>query len=172
LTAVLDVDVVTGTLVLAPGGGFVYTPALNFAGVVTFTYHAYDGLVDSNIATAVISVTSVNDPPSISDIPDQVTGVGEVVGPVEFTVHDAEGVEGLLLEAATSDPGVVALGDILFGGSGVTRTITLTPTSNVEGGTALITVTVSDGSDSDDDVFAVIVEPYGVYLPLVLKKYP
>src|SRR5579859_258867 len=57
LTAVLANGVATGTLALAPTGAFTYSPPLGFAGVVTFTYKANDGLADSNPATATITVT-------------------------------------------------------------------------------------------------------------------
>lgn len=42
-----------------------YTPVANFNGTTTFTYKANDGKVDSNIATATINVTAVNDAPVI-----------------------------------------------------------------------------------------------------------
>jgi len=41
---VLVHNVPTGTLLLSSDGGVVYTPALNYNGVVTFTYQATDGL--------------------------------------------------------------------------------------------------------------------------------
>jgi len=42
-----------------------YTPVANFNGLTTFTYKANDGKVDSNIATATITVAAVNDAPVI-----------------------------------------------------------------------------------------------------------
>jgi uncharacterized repeat protein (TIGR01451 family) len=56
LTAMLAGDVLTGTLSFNLGGGFVYTPALNYDGAVTFTYRATDGLELSNLALVTISV--------------------------------------------------------------------------------------------------------------------
>jgi lysophospholipase L1-like esterase len=56
LTAVVVTPPSSGTLVLAPNGGFTYTPATGFTGVVTFTYRANDGSLDSNVATATVNV--------------------------------------------------------------------------------------------------------------------
>src|SRR5690606_1080387 len=52
-----------GELTLQPDGSFQFVPAANFAGVVTFTYRAFDELVHSSPATVTISVANVNDGP-------------------------------------------------------------------------------------------------------------
>jgi VCBS repeat-containing protein len=57
LTAWLDSGPAHGTLNLNADGSFTYTPATGFIGVDTFTYHANDGLDDSNIATVQIMVS-------------------------------------------------------------------------------------------------------------------
>jgi hypothetical protein len=44
-------------------GSFVYTPDPDFHGTDSFTYVAHDGLADSNVATVMITVNPVNDPP-------------------------------------------------------------------------------------------------------------
>jgi hypothetical protein len=56
LTAVLDTDVMSGTLALNADGSFDYTPDAGFVGEDGFTYHANDGLDDSNVATVTITV--------------------------------------------------------------------------------------------------------------------
>ncbi|SFO78012.1 VCBS repeat-containing protein, partial [Chitinophaga sp. YR627] len=65
LTASLLAQPSSGTVVLNANGGFVYTPAPNFNGTVTFTYLACDngtpGLCDTG--TVTITVTPVNDAP-------------------------------------------------------------------------------------------------------------
>ena len=63
LTAVLDVGPANGTLTLNTNGTFTYTPAANFNGSDTFTYHANDGAANSNIVTVTITVSPVNDAP-------------------------------------------------------------------------------------------------------------
>ena len=52
-----------GTLALAPGGGFTYTPAPNYFGPDSFTYRLNDGEAVSNVATVSLLVTPVNDDP-------------------------------------------------------------------------------------------------------------
>jgi uncharacterized repeat protein (TIGR01451 family) len=56
LTAVLDTDVLTGTLDIHADGSFVYTPPQDYTGVVTFTYHVTDGYVDSNTVQVTITI--------------------------------------------------------------------------------------------------------------------
>ncbi|MEZ5465268.1 MAG: Ig-like domain-containing protein [Lysobacteraceae bacterium] len=63
LTAVLDTDVSNGTLTLNADGSFSYTPNADFNGGDSFSYHANDGIADSNIATVTITVDPVNDAP-------------------------------------------------------------------------------------------------------------
>jgi VCBS repeat-containing protein len=52
-----------GTVTVQANGSFVFTPAANFNGQASFTFKANDGNLDSNVATAVITVTPVNDAP-------------------------------------------------------------------------------------------------------------
>ncbi len=61
LTASLLSGPATGTLSLLPGGGFVYTPSVNFNGLVTFTYRASDGADFSAATLVTIDVTPVDD---------------------------------------------------------------------------------------------------------------
>jgi uncharacterized repeat protein (TIGR01451 family) len=81
LVAVPDSGPSDGSLTLNSDGSFLYSPHLDFHGTDSFTYHANDGLADSNIATVSITVTAVNDPP-VSDPNGPYAGtVGE---PVQF----------------------------------------------------------------------------------------
>jgi len=57
LTAILDAGPTNGTLnEFDSDGSFEYKPNASFVGLDTFTYHANDGLADSNIATVTIEV--------------------------------------------------------------------------------------------------------------------
>jgi len=57
-----------GTVKLGPGAGqFTYTPDPDYSGSDSFTYKANDGSLDSNVATAMITINSVNDPPEAVD---------------------------------------------------------------------------------------------------------
>ncbi|MCP4538621.1 MAG: tandem-95 repeat protein, partial [Chloroflexi bacterium] len=48
-------------------GGFVYRPEADFCGEDSFTYHANDESLDSNVATVTITVNCLNDPPVAAD---------------------------------------------------------------------------------------------------------
>jgi VCBS repeat-containing protein len=52
-----------GSLTLNSDGSFTYTPAAGFSGIDSFTFLAFDGIADSNVATVSILVSPVNLPP-------------------------------------------------------------------------------------------------------------
>src|SRR5947207_9298247 len=73
--------------------------------------------------------------------------------PVPFVIGDAETpATSLVLSKSSSNPTLVPINNIVFGGSGANRTVTATPANN-QSGTATITVTVSDGIVSTSKSF-------------------
>ena len=52
-----------GVVVLDADGSFTYTPDANFNGSDSFTYTAFDGIGNSNVATVNLTVSAVNDAP-------------------------------------------------------------------------------------------------------------
>ena len=99
----------------------------------------------------------VNTPPTISAIANQLMAEDAVLGPVAFTVGDAETSAGnLVLSASSSNVGLVPANNIVLGGSGASRTVSLTPAAN-QNGSANITITVSDGLASTNRTFTVSV---------------
>ncbi len=56
MTAVLDADVSHGSLTLDADGSFLYAPTNGYSGADSFTYHANDGTLDSNVVTVSIGV--------------------------------------------------------------------------------------------------------------------
>jgi VCBS repeat-containing protein len=67
LTAIVDTQPSSGTLILNSDGSFTYSPDLNFNSADSFTYLANDGLANSNPGTVTITVNSVNDQPAAAD---------------------------------------------------------------------------------------------------------
>jgi VCBS repeat-containing protein len=65
LTAAVVSGPAHGTLTLNADGSFTYTPAANFNGTDSFTYKAIDGDGAYGVAVATITVTPVNDPPTV-----------------------------------------------------------------------------------------------------------
>jgi subtilisin-like proprotein convertase family protein len=86
--------------------------------------------------------------PGIVAPPAQTTAEDQTLGPIAFMVNDAlTAPEALIVTAASSNPAVVALGGLALGGSGATRTLTITPVANAFG-TTTITLQVSDGTST------------------------
>ncbi len=157
LTATLVASPASGALTLNPNGSFVYTPVANFNGAVSFTYRANDGTVDSNVATVSITVNAVNDAPTISDIANLSVDANTNTGALAFVIGDVDGLTGVTVSGASSNPTLVPAANIVFGGTGTNRTVTVTPAAN-QSGTATITVTVTDaGGLTASDTFALTV---------------
>ncbi|MBX7210688.1 MAG: dienelactone hydrolase family protein [Verrucomicrobiaceae bacterium] len=100
---------------------------------------------------------SVNFRPEISWIADQRTTPGVAVSNVAFTVSDVEtAAASLAVTAASSNTTLLPVANIALGGSGGSRTVTLTPVSG-QSGTATVTLTVNDGSKTSATAFTLTV---------------
>jgi len=60
LAAVLESGTSNGVLALAPNGGFSYTPNNGYSGTDTFTYHADDGMEQSESTTVSLKVIGID----------------------------------------------------------------------------------------------------------------
>jgi hypothetical protein len=119
----------TATITVAQAPG----PGSNTTGSGTFDY------------TPASFTVTVNAPPTISDIPDQITDEDTPTGDIPFTVGDTETpASDLTVSGSSSNTRLVPNANIVFGGSGANRTVKATPAAN-RSGTATITVSVSDG---------------------------
>ena len=63
LTAILVTGPAQWNTYIECNGTFTYTLAANYNGSDSFTYHANDGMVNSNIATVTITINAINDVP-------------------------------------------------------------------------------------------------------------
>jgi VCBS repeat-containing protein len=152
LTAVLGSGPSHGSLTLNPNGSFTYTPAANYNGEDSFTYRASDGSLTSSPATVTITVTAVNDKPTVTVAAGGSCGTDDRSGTVNLTVGDVESAAGALtLSATSSNPTLVPKNNVVFGGSGATRTVTVSAVSG-RTGTAAVTVTVGDDGKATDTV--------------------
>jgi large repetitive protein len=132
------------------------TPAANQFGTATITVTVSDGTVTTS-DTFVLTVTAVNDAPTITDIADTSIAEDGATSSLAFTIGDVETAAGSLTVAATSsDPTLIPNTNLVFGGSGAARTLTVTPAAN-QFGTATLTVTVSDGTATTSDTFVLTV---------------
>jgi VCBS repeat-containing protein len=144
LTAVKKTDPANGTVTLNANGSFTYTPAANYNGPDAFTYRASDGSLTSNPATVSLTVTPVNDPPTVTVAAGGTCGTDDYSGTINLSVGDVDSATTTLTLSASSDnKTLVPNGNLALGGSGATRTLKVTSVAG-RSGTATVTVTVSD----------------------------
>lgn len=107
----------------------------------------------------VLTGTGVNSAPIITTIPAQTIGEDSATEALAFVIGDAESpMAALSVEVASSNPALIPVGRIALGGSGAERSLTLTPMPD-QSGTAVITVTLSDGEHQTDSSFLLTVTP-------------
>jgi VCBS repeat-containing protein len=139
LTAALVSNAKNGTVTLAPGGGFTYTPKPNFTGPDSFTYNVFDGTATSNTATVFVHVAAVNDAP-IGVADSYVTPKGTKLTVSAFGVlkNDTDVDNPTLSAKLVSGP---SHGTLTFVGNGA---FTYTPNPSFSG-IDTFTYTASDG---------------------------
>jgi hypothetical protein len=130
--------VITGT---AGNRTIQVTPPVEQTGLTTITVTATGG-GDPTVVAFGLNVIASNTPPAITPITNQTTTMGVPVGPLSFTVTDAEG-EPLDVEASSSNLTLVPQGGIALTGGESNRTITVSPAPG-QAGVATITLTVTD----------------------------
>jgi hypothetical protein len=102
-------------------------------------------------------VSNANTAPTIAALADQSIPLNGATAALSCAIGDAEtAAADLTLTAESSNPALVPVAGIVFGGSGANRTLTATPTAN-RLGSATITVTVSDGMLSSSTAFVLTV---------------
>jgi hypothetical protein len=166
----LSLSGVSSDTTLVPNGNIVFgglgknrtmtvTPATGLTGSAQITVTVSDGsLTAQSSFTLNVLPVGVNRPPTISGIADQDAYVGQSTSAISFTINDPDsGPNGLILSAVSSDTTIVPNANIVFGGSGQNRTLTVTPAAAQTGSTE-ITITVSDGSLTAQSSFAVNVQ--------------
>ncbi|MCG8652795.1 MAG: DVUA0089 family protein, partial [Pirellulales bacterium] len=149
LTVVGFTAPLSGTLagnVVAADGSFTYTPTPGFHGGDSFTYTVSDG-IHTVIETVTLTVTPSTTPQLA--LPADLTieeDAGDQV--IHFTVSDPDTpLDQLTTSYVSSNPALIAVPSGSVAGTGATRTLTVTPAAN-QFGTAVITITVDDGSES------------------------
>lgn len=116
-----------------------YSPNANFNGSDSFTYKAYDGLVDSvTTQTITINIAAINDAPTLTA--NQTITTNEDT-PVTFDLNAGTDIEGATLTyVKLTDPASGTLSCV----GGVSRSCTYTPSLNFNGSTAF-TYKTNDG---------------------------
>ncbi len=156
-----DVDVDDIALILAarntPASGPSDPRDLDADGVIT--------VLDARIAvvncTRPLCVVG-NNPPTVTAPGDQTIAEDGTTGALPVLVDDPDiGVDPntLVLSATSSNTAVIPDGNLVLGGAGNNRTVTVTPAPDANGGPVTIDLTVSDGIDTATDSFTVTVTP-------------
>lgn len=147
--------VITGT---GTGRTVTVTPAANQSGVATVTITVTDGTAQVSSSFG-LTVNPINDAPTVSSISNQTVNEDTPTSALAFTIADAEtAASSLTLIGTSSNTTLVPNANIVFGGSGGSRTVTVTPAAN-QSGTATITITTNDGSLSGSAAFTLTVNP-------------
>ncbi|MDK2979660.1 MAG: large repetitive protein [Chloroflexota bacterium] len=162
-------DVDNGTVTILSGGKLLhFKPDADWFGTEEFTYTVVDEDRATQTATVTVTVNPVNDAPVISDVSNQTIDEDSSTSALSFTVTDVDNNDGSLqMTAETGDGTVIPLSGIVFGGSGSSRMVTVTPAADQNTWDALssahepvtITLTVSDGSLTDTDNFTLTIRP-------------
>lgn len=139
----------------------VITPELNQSGANNVTLTATDNNNFSTSSIIGLTVTPVNDAPTINPVAKQIVRVGGFFE-VPFTIGDVDTASSSLTVTASSSNGkLVPNTGIVLSGTGASRTAAIFPKGILPGDTD-ITLTVSDGSLSASTTF-----PFNVDVPSV-----
>jgi VCBS repeat-containing protein/predicted outer membrane repeat protein len=155
LSAVLVNGPSHGTLTLASGGSFTYTPSDNYNGPDSFTYQANDGQADSGAATVFLTITPVNDAPVANNDSYSTADDTPLTAPALGVLGNDTDIDGDPLQATlVSGP---AHGTLTFNSNG---SFLYTPAAGFSGNDTF-TYRASDGSlDSQAAVtISVILKP-------------
>ncbi|OQX17613.1 MAG: hypothetical protein BWK80_39440, partial [Desulfobacteraceae bacterium IS3] len=124
------------------------TPAQDKNGTTMITVNVTDGVAPPVTGIFYLRIDAVNQSPTITNIADQTVNADATTTPIAFTVGDREtSAANLTVTAASSDTALVPTANIKIGGSGVSRTLTITPTP-LKYGTCVITTTVTDANNA------------------------
>jgi hypothetical protein len=143
-----------GTLTFNADGTFNFVPAANFFGVASFTYNPVNSAGDGNLATARITVTPVNDEPTMTLAGNQGANDDETSGKIVngMVTSITPGPANESTQSVTLPPVIDNDRPDLFSiqpAIDANGRLTFTPAPNVEG-VATITVRITDDGGTDN----------------------
>lgn len=133
-------------------------PSNIFAGLAVSAGNSNSSFINaSTFDNVVLTGANLPMPPTISNVADQIVSVNASTGALAFSVSDLETAPSLLtLTSTSSNTTLVPGANIVFGGSGTQRSVTVTPAAGLTG-SATITLTVSDGTLTSSESFLLTV---------------
>ena len=147
----------------AGSGAISFQPAANYFGTCFINASFDDGNGQANsIATSEfsITVTPVNDAPTLALIPDQSVFEGGTL-PITLNVNDVDNAiicSSANLSATSTNTSLVNAAGLVFSGTAPNCILTVTPLA-LQNGMTTITVTATDGTLSVNDSFILTVVP-------------
>lgn len=135
------------------GSALTVSPAENFVGLLSFEYTIRDPYLATATATVEVSVTQENDPPTLEALADATIGE-DTSHSVTLVVDDLETDVSLLSVSATSEASIIEAVSASYDAGWL---LTVTPVADATG-SAVITVTVSDGEFEDSESFTLTVD--------------
>lgn len=163
----LVVGALSSNLGLVPTNGFAFggttnnrsvtiTPLPNQSGTATITLWVIDSASGYTSSNFVLTVTAVNDRPTITAIASQTIDRGTNMPPVPFTIEDAETpAPNLTLAATSSNQALLPNANVILGGSGTNRSVMAYPVPG-QTGSATITITVTDANSASTNTTFVL----------------
>jgi uncharacterized repeat protein (TIGR01451 family) len=165
-----------GVAAILDGTNVVFTPDTNFVGSASVGYTVSDGYGGTAVGLITITVTLVNDPPTLNPISNMVIDEGAGLqtvnlGGISVGATNESG-QTITVTASSDNPSVVPDPIVNYTSPDATGTLTFTPLTNTFG-TATITVVVQDdggtangGVDAITNTFTVTVNAItNVWLP-------
>lgn len=139
---------------------FSLTPTFFASGTATITIIVTDGGGKTSSSSFVLNVLPENTAPTLSNSFTNYHTLKDVaLAAITFTIGDNENLpEELEVFATSSNPAVIPDANIVLGGTGAERTVTITPASG-QIGNAVITISVSDLVLTTNRSFHVMVVP-------------
>lgn len=137
-----------GSLVLSGSGSnrqLTVTPAPGLSGTATITVSVTDGN-SSNSSSFLLTVNPINDPPIISSFSEQNISEDQSLSGIPFTISDEDSPQ-LTVSVSSTNPELLPANALSITGFGSNRQLFVIPAAN-RFGTAIVTVTVSDGATS------------------------
>jgi hypothetical protein len=135
----------------------------DYVTVSNSTYSPLNGNVRFDYVTILGTlIPGGNTPPYISSIANQTIRVTQSIGPLSFTVLDAEDpATNLTVHATSSNPSVVSPANVLLDGTTSSRSVSVT--AGTQAGASAITIWVIDtGAKSNSTTFSVTVLPANI----------
>lgn len=151
----------TRTWLWAASKDACFIPEVDRAGTESSTLIEVETVnIAMETSTAATTTLFWNDPPTITNITAKTIAEGAATAAIAFTIDDAiTPAADLTLSATSSNTALVSTSGIVFGGSGTSRTVTVTPNASGHG-IATITITVTDASGlTASDPFTLTVTP-------------